>query len=342
MRFEDTGISRRRILLAGAAAAVAGAGGARSQSPTLQRLNINTFPNATNLALYLGEARGVFARHGLQLDIEFTQNSEDQRRKLGNGEVNLAYSAIDNAIAMVELAGHDVVIVSGGDTSMMELMVRAEIGKLEDMRGKTLVVDRANTAYGFLAMKILKGAGLIARRDYALKEVGATIARVDAMLAGADGVAAGMLNPPFSFGAKDKGLKSFGRAVDLIGAYQGGGFFALRRWTARNGPLLERFLAAYIEATRLALDPANRIESIELIAARLRQPLALAMRTYDEALLQPRFGLVKDARLDLDGLKTVLGLRAELEGQWGGVAPPAERYIDTSFYERALKSLAGR
>ncbi len=330
----------RRSLLAGAAALGMAAPAVRAQG--LTRLSINTFPNATNLALYIGEARGVFEKAGLKLDVEFTQNSEDQRRKLGTGEVDLAYSAIDNAIAMVELANHDVVILSGGDTSMMELMVRPEIGKLEDMRGKTLVVDRAATAYGFLAMKVLKNAGLIARRDYALKEVGATIARVDAMLAGADNVAAGMLNPPFSFGAKDKGLKSFGRAVDLIGAYQGGGFFALRSWAAKNGPLLERFLAAYIVATRLALDPANRAQSIELIATRLKQTTALATRTYDEALLQPRFGLVPDARLDLAGLKTVLALRAELQGQWGGKEPPAERYIDLGYYERALKSVAGR
>ena len=332
-------IDRRRALV-GVSAALFAPFPLAAQTP--QRMKLNTFPNTTNLALYLGEARGVFTRHGIQLDVEFTQNSEDQRRKLGTGEVDLAYSAIDNAIAMVELAKQDVVILSGGDTSMMELMVRPEISKLEDMRGKTLVVDRANTAYGFLAMKILKERGLIARRDYALKEVGATVARVDAMLSGADNVAAGMLNPPFSFGAKDKGLKSFGRAVDLIGAYQGGGFFALRSWTARNGPLLRSFLAAYIEATRLALDPANRTEGVALLATKLKQAPALAARTYDEALLQPRFGIVPDARLDLAGLKTVLALRAELEGQWGGVAPPAERYIDTSFYDEALKSLPSR
>ena len=269
-------IDRRQLLLGGAALTFA-APAAHAQTPQL--LKLNTFPNATNLALYQGEARGIFAKHGVALEVEFTQNSEDQRRKLGTGQVDIAYSAIDNAVAMVELAKQDVVIVSGGDTSMMELMVRPEIAKLEDMRGKTLVVDRANTAYALQAKKILKGAGLLPNRDYAMKEVGATIARVDARLSGADNVAAGMLNPPFSFGAKDKGLKSFGRAVDLIGPYQGGGVFALRSWATKNAALLERFLAAYIEATRVALDPANRAQSIELIAARLKQAPALATRT---------------------------------------------------------------
>jgi NitT/TauT family transport system substrate-binding protein len=336
MRNEASGmIDRRRMLLGAAAGAICGP--VLAQQPSLIR--INTFPNATNLALFIGDANGVFAQRGLKLDVEFTQNSEDQRRKLGAGEVDIAYSAIDNAVAMVELAKQDVVILSGGDTSMMELMVRPEIVRLEDLRGRTLVVDRSNTAYALQAKKILKNAGLLPGRDYAMKEVGATVARIAAMESGADGVAAGMLNPPFSFGAKDKGMKSFGRAVDLIGPYQGGGFFALRTWPAANGALLERFFAAYIVATRMALDPANRTQSIELIASRLKQAPALATRTYDEALLQPRFGLVRDARLDVDGLKTVLMLRAEFEGQWNGVAPPAERYIDLGYYERALKSL---
>ena len=46
---------------------------AHAQRP--DALRVNTFPNATNLALFIGEANGVFAKAGLKLDIEFTQNS---------------------------------------------------------------------------------------------------------------------------------------------------------------------------------------------------------------------------------------------------------------------------
>ena len=333
------GIDRRRLLLTATAAACAPVSVlAQTQAPI--PLRINTFHNAINLALFIGEANGVFARAGLALDVEVTPNSEEQRDKLADGRCDLAYSAIDNAIAMVELAGQDVIIVTGGDTSMMELLVRPEIASLADLRGRTLAVDRANTAYALQAKKILKSAGLLPGRDYQIKELGS--ARAAAMMTGEDGVVAGMLNPPSSFAARDKGLKSFGRAIDLIGPYQGGGFFTMRSWAANNGPPLERFIAAYIAATRMALAPANRAQSIELIAARLKQSPALAARTYDEALVQPRFGLVPDARLDLDGLKAVLSLRAEIEGQWGGVAPAADRYVDTGYYERALKLVDAR
>ncbi len=313
-----------------------------AQTPTLTTVRLNTFPNATNLALYLGIANGVFEKRGITVDLRFTQNSEAQREGLAKGEFDIAYSAVDNAVAMVETANADVVIVSGGDTSMNEFMTRPEIQSVADMRGKTLVVDRPDTAYALQAKKILKNAGLIEGRDYAIKPVGFTPSRIEAMEKYTDNSAAGMLNPPFSFAAKDKGLKSFGRAIDLIGPYQGGGLFVMRAWAGANGPLLERFIAAYIEATRMALAPANRVQSIALLASRLKQEPQVAARTYDEALTQARFGLVPDIKFDLDGFKSVLALRAEFQGQWDGKAPAPDRYIDLGYYGRALKMVDGK
>jgi hypothetical protein len=38
----------------------------------------------------------------------------------------------------------------------------------------------------------------------------------------------------------------------------------------------------------------------------------------------------------MQGFRNVLALRAEIEGQWGGKAPEPERFLDLSFYNRAL------
>ena len=50
-------------------------------------------------------------------------------------------------------------------------------------------------------------------------------------------------------------------------------------------------------------------------------------------------GLTPDARLDLEGFRAVLTLRAELEGFEGGQVPPANRYYDPQYYQRALVAL---
>ena len=39
----------------------------------------------------------------------------------------------------------------------------------------------------------------------------------------------------------------------------------------------------------------------------------------------------------MPGFRNLLALRAEIEGQWGGVAPAPDKFIDLSFYQRALR-----
>ena len=195
-----------------------------------------------------------------------------------------------------------------------------------------------NTAYALLAKKILKNAGLTEGKDYKLLPIGGTPQRLEAMQKDPENVAA-MLNPPFAFTAKDKGMKSLGRAIDLLGPYQAGGAFVMRSWARENGPLLERYLAAYIESVRMAMAPANRAQVVSLIAARLKQDPMVAGRTY-AVLMEPRFGLPPDAKFDMEGFKAVLALRAEIEGQWGGKAPAPDRYVDLGYYDRALKRVA--
>ena len=61
----------------------------------------------------LGIERGIFARYGIRLDLQYTENSTTQRAALADGTVDIVHSAVDNAVAMVEIAGKDVVIVMG-------------------------------------------------------------------------------------------------------------------------------------------------------------------------------------------------------------------------------------
>lgn len=312
---------------------VAGAAGAAD--PILLRVNV--FPGAQNLPLYVGLAQGIFEKHGLKVDLQFTPNSNAQRTGLAEGKFEIAHAAVDNAVAMVELAKKDVIIVMGGDSSMNEFLVQPAIASVADLRGKTLLVDAPNTAYALLAKKILLNNGIKAG-EYTLKPVGGTAIRVKALLS-KEGEAA-IVNIPFSIIAKQQGMKSLGRSVDLLGPYQATGAFVMREWAAANGTTLERYLAAYVESLRLALQPAHRAESVALLSKWLKVEPSVAEQTYD-LLKEPKFGLSPDARFNLEGFKHLLALRAEIEGQWGGTPPAPERYFDLGYYDRAMKQ-AGR
>jgi ABC-type nitrate/sulfonate/bicarbonate transport system substrate-binding protein len=337
--------ARRRAILLGvaAAAALAGCGtrqpaaspsaGGTAANPT--RLRVKVFPGAQNLALFAALQQGFFARRGLDVDLQFTQNSVELRNGLAQGAFEIAHASVDNAVAMRE-AGSDVVIVCGGDNSMNELFVQGDITSVAQLRGKTLIVDAPNTAYALQAKKILKNGGLQSG-DYAVKPVGGTFQRIRAMQADRANTAS-TLNPPYSLEATQSGLRSLGKVADLLGPYQGSGEFVMRPWAQAHGDALERYLAAWIEGTRWALDPGNREAAIVLLMQRLEVAHPLAQATY-AVLADPRNGLARDGAFDPAGFASLLAIRAELEGQWGGKPPPQERFVDLQWYRRAISRI---
>lgn len=300
------------------------------------KLRVNIFNTSSNLPLLVAQANGYFTQRGIAVDIQNTPNSDQQRAGLASGQFEIAHAAVDNAVAMVESAQQDVVIVCGGDAGMNDFMVRAEINTLDDLRGKLLAVDAPNTAYALAAKKILKLHGLLEGRDYSVRLAGGTGPRSAAMVADPQ-LAAGMINPPFSFSVREKGLKSLGSQFDLLGPYQATGAFVMRAWAASNAAVLERYLSAYIEGQRHVMNPAHRVEMIALLTSSFKLSPLAAEGTYD-ALLKPGSGLAPEARFNLAGFNNVLAIRAEMEGMWGGTPPPADKYIDLSFFERAIQS----
>lgn len=297
-------------------------------------VRVIAFPGMTNLALFAGQARGVFARRGVEITVEFTPNSDFLRDRLANGTYDVAHAAVDNAVAMVELAGADVVIVQGGERSLNELFVQSDITSVAELRGRPVIVDAPNTAFALQLKKILRLHGLEAGRDYTVVPIGNTPQRWEAMRDDRRWAAA-MLGPPFSVLARRHGLRSLGLAVTFIGPYQGTGIFTRRAWALEHADELVRYLAALIEAGRWALAPANRREVEALLAERLKVPADVAAAAW-EAAADPVSGLSADGGFDVEGFRNVLALRAEIEGQWGGTPPPPERYYDLSYARRAL------
>jgi ABC-type nitrate/sulfonate/bicarbonate transport system substrate-binding protein len=295
-------------------------------------VRVNTFPTARSLPFFVGIEKGFFARHGVKLELEFTENSKSQREGLASGKFEVVHSAVDNAIAMIEVAKIDVVIVSGGDGGTNEFIVGKGLNSFADVRGKALVVDAPNTAYALQGIKVLQTHGLKVDADYKLNPVGNGTHRLEAMMKGGDNAAA-IMNLPFSAQAQEAGMKSLGRVNDMLGPYQAGGAFVLRAWAKAHARALENYLAGYIESLRWVVDKNNRAEAIALLMDKRKLSRSLAERSYD-LMIEPGFGFNPDAKLSADGFNNVLKLRQEIEH---GPAPDPAKYLDLSYYDRALK-----
>jgi ABC-type nitrate/sulfonate/bicarbonate transport system substrate-binding protein len=295
-------------------------------------LHVNTFPTARSLPFYVAVDRGFFARHGLKVELEFTESSERQREGLAGGSVDIVHSAVDNAVAMIDVAKVDIVIVSGGDSGTNEFYVQDTIKDFPDIRGKAIVVDATNTAYALQARKILAQHGLRDGADYSLNPVGNGQRRLKALFDDKNNAGA-ILNLPYSLQAAAKGMRSLGRTTDMLGPYQAGGAFVRRAWARDNAATLENYLAAFVEALRWSLDPSNHAEATAILVEKLKLPTDVADKSLT-LMAEPGFGFARDAAFDMAGFKNVLALRAEVEG--GAPADP-QRYIDLSYYDRAMK-----
>jgi len=317
------------VRLAVLAAALVYAGPAGAADPVL--LRVNSFPNAKALPLQAGIGKGFFAKRGLKAELELTESSKAQRDGLAAGKFQIAQSAIDNAVAMIEGAKQDVVILSGGDSGMNEFFVQPGIASFADLRGHVILVDAPDTAYALQVKKLLAQHG-VEPGAYTIKPVGAGVFRLKGMLEDHANAAA-ILNLPFTVQAAQAGMKSLGRTIDLLGPYQAAGGFALRAWAEQNRDTVERYLAAYVESLRWVRDPANRAEAVGLLVSEQKLSRDIAERTYDQ-LIDPAFGFTPDARFDMEGFRNMMALRAEVEGKT--TAAP-ERYLDFSYYERAMQ-----
>src|SRR3989442_7935603 len=177
--------------------------GAMNAAAAQTQLKVMVFPGLSNVSIFAAQHKNLFAKHGLAIELLNTPNSDVLRNGLAKGDHQIVHAAVDNAVAMVELAKADVVIVTGGDNGFNRIFVQPEIKSYAELRGKAVVVDAPNTAFALLLYKVLKDHGL-EKGDYQVKALGGTPIRLDAMVKDKANAAA-VLGPPFSFRAAQAG-----------------------------------------------------------------------------------------------------------------------------------------
>jgi NitT/TauT family transport system substrate-binding protein len=313
------------------AVAISFAVGVAAQQSNLQAIKVGGGSFTTSIA----QANGFFAKYGLKIELPRSAGggSDEVRRWLATGELDLADYGVDNAIAMVENAGVDVILIAATDYTPTELMAQPEIKSLADLRGKIVLVDAPNTQNALALKKILSTAALNSATDYVMKEAGGTSARVAAMLKQKE-FAATMASGQTAVQARQGGLISLATTTDIVGPVLRYGVFTRRQWAKENSDLVVRYLAAHIEAQRWIMNPANKDKVIDIVARQAKLSRDLAAQIY--AMDTGPSGLAKDGAIDVARFSNVLKFRAEVEGSWGGKAPPPDRYYDNFYYEKAL------
>jgi ABC-type nitrate/sulfonate/bicarbonate transport system substrate-binding protein len=297
------------------------------------KLKVMVYKGGQNLPLFVGQEQGFFHKHGLEVELINATNSDELGPVLVNGTCQIIHSTSDNAVKLHDVDKIDVALIIGGDNAHNHIIAQRTIKSFADLRGKTIVLDGANTGYAYVLYAILKKFG-VDRGEYDLKLVGATPKRLAALLSDSFN-AAGLLNPPFSNQAVHAGLTDLGPVISFIGPYQGPAGYTLRSWAKDNQDTITEYLEAYIEGVRWTLDPKNRNEAEKILERRLALAPDVAAEVF-KVITSKEEGFAKDGKFDVAGFKNVLDLRAAYEGK---PTQPIESYVDFTYYDRALEKL---
>lgn len=299
-------------------------------------LRLIQFRAGYNLPVHAGREQGIFERHGLEIEITYTPGSLYISEALRKEEFDIGHTGADDIVADVEDFGggpSSLFIFMGLHSGLLSIIGAPGMTTIESLRGKELAVDARASGFVFILEKLLRSKGF-GPDDYRFVEIGGVDRRYQALL---DGKVAGtLLLPPFVGNAVARGCHVFARGDQIISCYQGTVGAAKRSWAEKHRDLLGSYIRAYVEATRWCFDVKNRVSCLELLATHNGLEGKAAEETLD-ALLDSDYGMYPKAELNLPGLKSVLDLRAEM-GYLKQPVPPAEKYIDLSYYDRAVET----
>ena len=291
-------------------------------------------------AIIAAEAKGLLKAENIRVQINTVTDSPTLLRNLISGKYDLIINNADNVIAWAEGQGedpqkNDFVIFMGGSRGVdQKLIVAGDINGYSDLKGKVFAVDAPTTGYAIVGVYILKKNGLELNRDYTFKSFGNTAKRAEALSSGQASAAMMSLHDDE---IKKRGFKLLARAEDHVQHYARGLGATRREWANGNEDLLVRFIRAMIRATDWVKDPKNKEEVISILIPENRNNKVRAQEMYDQSI-SARFGLTDRARIDMEGIRTILQLR-ETAGLMKAPLPKPEKYIDERFYKKALASL---
>lgn len=303
-----------------------------------RELTIIVFPGGFNLPLWAGMAQGFFARRGLAPKLHFTTSSMEQLSGLIRGAWDLGLTGFDNVVAYQEGQGEaavdrapDLFAFMGGDDAFLRLVVQGSIQSYAELEGKTLSVDALTTGFAFVLRKMLALNG-IAESNVSFERAGGVMQRWEALKVGKH--AGTLLITPFELIAQKLGLRVLQSARDMFPRYQGLVGATRRSWAAANGETLVNFIRAHLDSLAWLHDGANKAAAAAILVENVpNMSPELAAATYDELLKLPG-GFDPKARIDVEGMKSVLALRSEYGRPQKTLTDPM-KYVDLSFYEHA-------
>ena len=125
-----------------------------------------------NIIIYFAKDAKIYEKYGLDVDAVAVAGSGIASKALISGSVLISPIATPTVMTAV-LAGSDMVILAHTMPGVIQsLVVRSDIKRNEDLKGKTIGVTTFGSLTDFLVKYLARQKGLVPDKDFALLQIG--------------------------------------------------------------------------------------------------------------------------------------------------------------------------
>jgi NitT/TauT family transport system substrate-binding protein len=234
--------------------------------------------SAVMMPPWLAREAGIFAKHGLDVEVIATPTGVEGMNALIAGEVQFLQIS-GGTTASAALGGADVMVVGTTlDTLVQQLIARPEIEKAEQLKGKTVGITRFGTSIDVGVRLALRHFGLVPEKEVAIVQVGGMESMVAALQS--NRIQAGILSYPAITQAKKLGHHMLLDVASLGVQYAFTGMTTRGRLVKEDPDLVRRYMMAQTEA--IARAKRDKSTALKVMGKYLRtaNPAALA-ESYD-------------------------------------------------------------
>jgi len=286
--------------------------------------------SAVMMPPWLAREVGIFNKHGLEVEVIATPTGVEGMNALIAGEVQFLQIS-GGTTASAALGGADVMIVGTTlDTLVQNMMARPEIENPEQLRGKSLGINRFGTSIDVGASIALRHFGLVPENDVAIVQVGGMESMVPALQA--NRIQAGILSYPAITQAKKLGHHVLLDVASLGLPYAFTGMTTRGRIIREEPDLVRRYMMAQVEA----IARAKRDKELAL------KVMGKYLRTSNSASLAEAYETDVQKYMLKVPLTTAAAVKSVLD-DLGGRIPKAKdadphRFFDDSFVRQMQSS----
>ena len=271
-------------------------GGSASAEDTV-KLAVGQRGNWDTSVSEIGQRAGIFKKHGLTLDIVYTQGAGETQQAVISGSVDLGIAAGVMGVLGAFSKGAPVRIISAETTGAKDLYwyVKADspIKSLKDTDGKTLAYSTNGSSTHGIVQAFMKQYDLKAKPT----AMGGPAANLTAVMSGQVDVS--WAAPPFGLDQLDKGdirVIASGNDADVFKGQTVRLNIANANFLKDHKPIVDRYMKAYRETVdAMYKDPAM----LKVYADWLGITEAKAKRTRDEFFPPPAIEPDKIVGLDM-------------------------------------------